>query len=388
MEADSWPPLSQLAKPHQKSSAVSSSKLLSSQGSGPYSPSALKQVPDNSHPSPGSIQSQTYPVRQKSFKHHGGNASRINGSYSYTQPPQPPIVGQSATAPFSGSQKNIDLESGPKITSQSQSHGSNDRPRHTNPHRRVNGHLQNGDGSSNHRSGARNDQHRPNRDWNSQQSFNGRDVQPQGTGFFPRGIISQIPMPHDSAPYIAPQLSPVMRPFGPPVGFPEFPFYYVPIQPESIRRMSIPYPAPAPHQIHMHYTEIYSKVIHQIDYYFSNENLIKDIFLRKNMDEQGWVPIKLIAGFAKVKNLTDDIAFITKAIRTSTLVEVKDDKIRRQNDWKKWIMPESLRITSQPTYPNPISSTEFASRIQKMHINGESADIPNTTPLSTIGASK
>lgn len=32
----------------------------------------------------------------------------------------------------------------------------------------------------------------------------------------------------------------------------------------------------------------------------SNENLIKDIYLRQNMDDQGWVLIKLIAGFNKV----------------------------------------------------------------------------------------
>lgn len=35
----------------------------------------------------------------------------------------------------------------------------------------------------------------------------------------------------------------------------------------------------------------------------SNENLVKDTFLRQNMDEQGWVPIKLIAGFKKVSVL-------------------------------------------------------------------------------------
>lgn len=33
----------------------------------------------------------------------------------------------------------------------------------------------------------------------------------------------------------------------------------------------------------------------------SDVNLIKDTFLRQNMDDQGWVPISLIAGFQKVK---------------------------------------------------------------------------------------
>ncbi|EMS62741.1 hypothetical protein TRIUR3_31616 [Triticum urartu] len=35
----------------------------------------------------------------------------------------------------------------------------------------------------------------------------------------------------------------------------------------------------------------------QIDYYFSDENLCKDIFLRRHMDDRGWVPLSLIAGF-------------------------------------------------------------------------------------------
>lgn len=34
--------------------------------------------------------------------------------------------------------------------------------------------------------------------------------------------------------------------------------------------------------------------------YCSNENLVKDTYLRSNMDEQGWVPISLIAGFNRV----------------------------------------------------------------------------------------
>lgn len=33
----------------------------------------------------------------------------------------------------------------------------------------------------------------------------------------------------------------------------------------------------------------------------SDENLIKDTYLRQKMDEQGWVPISLIAGFKKVE---------------------------------------------------------------------------------------
>uniref|UniRef100_A0A7N0UUR7 HTH La-type RNA-binding domain-containing protein n=1 Tax=Kalanchoe fedtschenkoi TaxID=63787 RepID=A0A7N0UUR7_KALFE len=80
--------------------------------------------------------------------------------------------------------------------------------------------------------------------------------------------------------------------------------------------------------------------------------------------------------------LTDNIAFIMEAIRASTVVEVKDDKVRRRNDWMKWLMPESLEVPSQSTYLDPGKSGDFAARIQKINIDGWSSDIPSTTPQS------
>ncbi|CAM8956803.1 unnamed protein product [Rhodiola kirilowii] len=45
--------------------------------------------------------------------------------------------------------------------------------------------------------------------------------------------------------------------------------------------------------------------------------------------------------------LTANVAFIVEAIRISTVVEVQNDKVRRRNDWMKWLMPESLKFPSQ-----------------------------------------
>ncbi|ONM29932.1 La-related protein 1C [Zea mays] len=38
-------------------------------------------------------------------------------------------------------------------------------------------------------------------------------------------------------------------------------------------------------------------LLEQIEYYFSDDNLCKDLYLRQHMDGQGWVPLPLIAGF-------------------------------------------------------------------------------------------
>ena len=46
------------------------------------------------------------------------------------------------------------------------------------------------------------------------------------------------------------------------------------------------------------------------EYYFSDENLTKDFFLRRQMDSDGWVFISLIASFHRMKNLTNDINVI------------------------------------------------------------------------------
>ncbi|CAM8880000.1 unnamed protein product [Rhodiola kirilowii] len=141
--------------------------------------------------------------------------------------------------------------------------------------------------------------------------------------------------------HVGPPLSPTRRrPFGTPVGYPEFEFqsYSVPVQSDSTRGMSIRYPptsAPPPNSDR----ELYSKVKNRIDCYFSDDNLIRDIYLRKNMDAHGWVPIELIARFMRVKELTSEIAIIKEAIQDSTVVEVKDEKVRRRNVWMTFLIP-------------------------------------------------
>ena len=60
------------------------------------------------------------------------------------------------------------------------------------------------------------------------------------------------------------------------------------------------------------------------------------------MDNQGWVPISLIAGLKKVMQLTDNIQVVLDAVRTSSVLEVNGDKIRRRNDWARWLIPPNI----------------------------------------------
>merc|ERR1719409_2119820 len=50
----------------------------------------------------------------------------------------------------------------------------------------------------------------------------------------------------------------------------------------------------------------------QVEFYFSVENLCKDIYLRSHMDEKGWTPLELIASFPKVQRLGASAAGIAE----------------------------------------------------------------------------
>lgn len=60
----------------------------------------------------------------------------------------------------------------------------------------------------------------------------------------------------------------------------------------------------------------------QIEYYFSEENLQKDFFLRRKMDQQGFLPISLIASFYRVQALTQDVQVVIDSIKDSSLIEL------------------------------------------------------------------
>ncbi|KAJ4913856.1 Winged helix-turn-helix DNA-binding domain protein [Raphanus sativus] len=63
-------------------------------------------------------------------------------------------------------------------------------------------------------------------------------------------------------------------------------------------------------------------------------------YLRGHMDDQGFVPLHVIAGFKKVAELTDSIQQIIEALQGSPFVEVQGDRIRKRYNWHHWLLPE------------------------------------------------
>jgi len=96
-------------------------------------------------------------------------------------------------------------------------------------------------------------------------------------------------------------------------------------------------------------------VKHQIEYYFSKDNLQRDFFLRRKMTSDGFLPVSLIASFNRVQQLTQDITFIVASVENSDVVEVKDGLlIRPKDDPESW----PLKATDlNPEVPEFIPTT-------------------------------
>uniref|UniRef100_A0A0E0BAY1 HTH La-type RNA-binding domain-containing protein n=1 Tax=Oryza glumipatula TaxID=40148 RepID=A0A0E0BAY1_9ORYZ len=65
------------------------------------------------------------------------------------------------------------------------------------------------------------------------------------------------------------------------------------------------------------------KIREQIEYYFSENNLCSDVHLKGWMNQQGWVPLTLVAGFPRVQALTTDYEIVQRSLLSSTEVELQ-----------------------------------------------------------------
>ncbi|XP_068612836.1 la-related protein 6-like [Brachionichthys hirsutus] len=81
--------------------------------------------------------------------------------------------------------------------------------------------------------------------------------------------------------------------------------------------------------------ELILKLLTQIEYYLSDENLEHDAFLLKHVrrNKLGFVSVKLLTSFKKVKHLTRDWRTTAHALRHSKTLELNDEgrKVRRKS---------------------------------------------------------
>ncbi|KAJ4883879.1 hypothetical protein Rs2_33972 [Raphanus sativus] len=85
-------------------------------------------------------------------------------------------------------------------------------------------------------------------------------------------------------------------------------------------------------------SDLSSRIVSQIEYYFSDENLVRDDYLKSLMDNQGWVDVFFIAEFRRIRGMTDDIDLILRSMGSSTTVEVQVFRLRKRHGWERWIL--------------------------------------------------
>ncbi|KAL5706421.1 hypothetical protein ACHQM5_024591 [Ranunculus cassubicifolius] len=386
MGAVSWPALSDSAKASPKSSSESLKALADGSVSASQGPvvTISQQKPVNANANPN-LGTNHHPVTRHKSGRRGGGSANNGGSSQLSPRPPPPTTGETPqnfkTSPRDH-QKNHVWESGQRTGMLSQGTSGNDhqpqqqQQQQRNSFRRGSGGHHRGDGNNHYSHGNRREQDRVNHDSNpSPRGFNGRDGHMQ-----PR--VNQRNFVRPMQPTPAPLFSPPVRPFG----FHDMasPVYYLPTHPpESLRAVPLqPFFPGAPFMILP--VPDPSKLAKQIEYYFSPENLCKDIFLRKHMDAQGWVPISVIAEFNKVKEITNqipqlpnqipqlpnNIPFILDSVRSSTIVEIQGEKIRKRNDWMNWTLQPSPS-GSGPV--DPLSADGLTNRNRSVEIEDPAA---------------
>ena len=87
------------------------------------------------------------------------------------------------------------------------------------------------------------------------------------------------------------------------------------------------------------------------EYYFSVDNLCKDMFLRKNMDSQGFVFLSVIARFNRIKQLTQEMELIRYVCLNSQNIEFRMgtdgvDRLRKRDGWQQWVLNKEERDPS------------------------------------------
>ena len=131
---------------------------------------------------------------------------------------------------------------------------------------------------------------------------------------------------------------------------------------------------------------VVSLVKSQMEYYFSIDNLCKDMFLRKHMDSQGFVPLSVIADFKRMRSLTQGVngmELLRNVCTDLKSIEFRAghdgiDRLRRREGWEQWVLPMSQReVAAQNEGPPPFAHPTYQP-------NGSNEYFPYPAPASTM----
>ncbi|RLN32374.1 hypothetical protein BBJ28_00024242, partial [Nothophytophthora sp. Chile5] len=90
----------------------------------------------------------------------------------------------------------------------------------------------------------------------------------------------------------------------------------------------------------------------QIEFYFTSDNLVRDIFMRQHMDVDGFVPLAFVGSFQAVYSVHQDYESLLEVMKHSETVELdeQNEKIRLRDGWQKWVWPNAEGGYGVPRY--------------------------------------
>jgi hypothetical protein len=107
----------------------------------------------------------------------------------------------------------------------------------------------------------------------------------------------------------------------------------------------------------------------QIEFYFSDHNLPKDVFLNKllQLDEtgEGWVQLQVVANFNKVKQLSTQLDLIRDALRHSSLLMVSEDGLYIRRKTPIILHNADQHQSTEPKLSSPEKRTIYVSKVPK-----------------------
>ena len=91
-------------------------------------------------------------------------------------------------------------------------------------------------------------------------------------------------------------------------------------------------PAPKKAKVEEDVEETKLAALRQVEYYFSDESYPFDEYIKSKVSAEGWIDLVEIAGFPKMKKITEDASVIVAALGESDSVEVSEDgtKLKRK----------------------------------------------------------
>lgn len=103
-------------------------------------------------------------------------------------------------------------------------------------------------------------------------------------------------------------------------------------------------------------SSVAEKICRQVEFYFSDVNIAKDVFLKSKMaeDSDGFVPFDVLLTFNRLNALTKDVQVIADALKNSGKLVLREDglAVRRKDP-----LPESVQTDEQTVYVKPIPGT-------------------------------